>query len=392
MPQLAAKNTCTGCTACASICPRGCISMEPGMDGFLYPEVDESKCVNCGLCEKACPVVAPGNRRETPPVAYAAYTKDEAVRLESSSGGVFTELARWVLARNGAVFGAAYDEAFQVTHICVEDEASLAKLRGSKYSQSNMSGIYCDVKKRLQAGQQVLFSGTPCQVAGLKAYLGKEYGNLLAVDFVCHSVPSPMAWKAYVEYRAKQDNEGIAPEYVNLRDKQTGWSRYRYSNLFRYRDGHNHKAQSGDSLYMKLFGGGYINRLSCASCPSKGYSRVSDLTVGDFWGIWNLHPEMDDDKGTSLVLVQSDRGAEVWRNIESRLTVKPVTLEEASRENPAMVRASQPNPRREEAMTLIASGDIGECENWFVKKKHGLSKWTRRAVNKIRREVRQFFS
>lgn len=387
MPKLATKEYCTGCTACASVCPKGCISMKQGEDGFLYPEVAESKCVGCGLCEKTCPIIMPRENREAFPVAYAAYTKDEAVRMESSSGGVFTELARWVLARNGAVFGAAYDDAFEITHICVEDEASLAKLRGSKYAQSDLSGVFCDVNKRLQKGQQVLFSGTPCQVAGLKVFLRKEYENLLTVDFVCHSVPSPMAWKAYVEYRANRDNGGIAPECINLRSKQTGWSRYRYSNLFRYGDGHSYAAQSGDSLYMKLFGGGYINRLSCASCQFKGYSRVSDLTIGDFWGIWNMHPEMDDDRGTSLVLIQSDRGAAVWKDIEDRLIAKQVTLEEASRENPAMLRTSQPHPRREEALEMIASGKIGECEGWFLTPKTTLAQRIKRKIKNLLRRV-----
>lgn len=366
MPNLASKEYCTGCTACASACPKGCITMTAEENGFLFPVIDADQCVSCGLCEKACPIVNPLKVAENMPKAYAAYSRNERMRLESSSGGVFTELARTVLKDGGAVFGAAYNGQFEVVHICAESESDLAKLRGAKYAQSDLRGIFANVKAQLEQGRRVLFSGTPCQVGGLKAFLRKDYDNLIAVDFVCHSVPSPMAWREYVKYRTEQDNNGKIPDTINLRSKQSGWTNYQYSNLFAYTDGRTHVARSGESLYMKLFVGGYINRESCAHCQFKGYGRLSDLTIGDFWGIWDIAPEMDDNKGTSVVLVQSQRGAGLLERIADQLILKPVTLEEASRQNQAMLNISQPNTRRTEALRSALQGDWGGLQCWFA--------------------------
>ena len=389
MPNLVNRNECTGCTACASVCPKGCITMTADENGFLCPVVEAEKCVSCGLCEKACPIITPLEKPTNEPVAYAAYSRDEAMRLSSSSGGVFTEFARAVLKDGGAVFGATYDAQFEVVHICVENEADLAKLRGAKYAQSDLGDSFRNVKRRLEQGQKVLFSGTPCQVGGLKAFLRKDYENLLTVDFVCHSVPSPMAWREYVKYRAQQDNGGEMPTAINLRDKQTGWTNYQYSNLFTYADGHTHAARSGESLYMKLFVGDYINRESCANCRFKGYSRVSDLTIGDFWGIWDIAPEMDDNKGTSVVLVQTGRGAELLQSVADRLILKAVMLEEASKQNGAMLNAAQSNPRRAEALALIRSGQIGECESWFTAPKATPVQKARELARRVLRRIRK---
>lgn len=389
MPKLAEKEYCTGCTACASVCPKGCIAMLPDENGFLCPVIEEETCVGCGLCEKSCPVLAPVRTTIELPRAYAAYSKDETVRLESSSGGVFTEIAKTILNEGGAVFGAVYNEHFEVVHICAETERDLARLRGAKYAQSDLRGVFAQVKAHLIQGQQVLFSGTPCQVGGLAAYLQKPYENLLTVDFVCHSVPSPMAWKEYVKYRSQQDNEGALPERINLRSKETGWSHYRYSNQFEYADGKKHTARSGESLFMKLFVGGYINRESCANCRFKGYKRVSDLTIGDFWGIWDIAPEMDDNKGTSVVLVQSERGAEVMERLRDRLTQKPVTLEETSRQNGAMLNPKAPNDVRSEALEYIRAGKMSCCERWFLPPEPTIMQKARNAARRILR--RGFF-
>lgn len=374
MPELAPKETCSGCTACFSICPQHCISMSADVNGFMYPIIDKNRCMNCNLCQSVCPIVPPLSQKMYEPVAYAAYSKNVALRFGSSSGGIFSEIAHIILSQGGVAFGAAYDTDFSVQHIPIEKEDDLALLRGAKYSQSTLGFTFQNIQQYLKCGRKVLFSGTPCQVAGLRSFLHKEYENLICIDFVCHGVPSPMAWKSYVEYRAKIDNDGELPQSINLRSKETGWSRYRYSNVFEYKNGKRYVCPSRDSLFMKLFVGDYICRSSCKNCFFKGYSRISDLTLGDFWGIWDIKPEMDDNCGTSLILCQSDRGAKLLDSISDKLVMKQVTLEEASRQNSSMLAASSANPRRKEALDMIRAGDIAACEDWFREPKTPLFK------------------
>lgn len=377
MPELIQHDLCTGCTACAAVCPRGCITMTADADGFRYPVVDETVCVGCGLCEQSCPVLAISKPEHTPH-AWAAYSRDTDMRMASSSGGVFSELARLVLAQGGAVCGAVYDDRFRVVHVFAEDEAALSRLRGAKYAQSDLEGIFPEIKTRLERGQQVLFSGTPCQVAGLLGFLRKPYENLITVDFVCHGVPSPLVWKEYVNTLGNVRS-------INLRSKDTGWSRYRYCHRVADSTGSVHLIPNSESLYMKLFVGDYINRQSCSDCAFKGYARVSDLTIGDFWGIWDIAPEMDDDRGTSVVLIQSDRGQALWTQLVDCLACRPVSLEEASRQNPAMLISSKPAADREAILERIRNGSIADCAELFRQKPPSL---IRRIRNKAAHIVR----
>lgn len=383
MPALASKHLCTGCSACASVCPKGCIQMTGDAYGFRFPEVDGTVCISCGRCENVCPVLTPPEADGKSPATFAAYSKCDMLRRNSSSGGIFSELAREILNRKGAVFGAAYTEQFDVVHICAEDEAGLASLRGAKYAQSNLGSTFAEVKDRLERGQQVLFSGTPCQVAGLNAFLRKSHENLTTVDFVCHGVPSPMAWREYLRFRAEQDNGGVPPRSVNLRSKESGWSRYRYCNLFQYENDITHAEQSSESLFMNLFVGDYLSRESCANCRFKGCRRVSDLTIGDFWGIWDIAPEMDDDRGTSLVLVQSDKGRALWEQIADRLVTKEVTPEQAALQNPSLLRSSPPNPQRQEVLDQIRRGKIAGCEAFLAPQRRSTLHRIRARVQRI---------
>lgn len=365
MPKLANISNCTGCTACASICSKQCISMERDDSGFVYPKIDSSKCIECGACEHSCPVLMQRKELNNSPIAFAAYSTNISRRMSSSSGGVFSEIANVILEKNGYIYGAAYNEHYEICHICVENKADLFKLQGAKYAQSFLGTTFKEILMRLKSGQLVLFVGTPCQVAGLKVFLKKDYENLVCLDFVCHGVPSPMAWEEYIKYRMSKDGKKAYPISVNLRDKSTGWSKYRYSNVFQYSDGTIYSSISGENLFMKLFVGDYINRNSCSNCHFKGYSRMSDITLGDFWGIWDIAPEMDDDKGTSVILIQSEKGNRVWEEIQQNLFYKEVSLEKTSQQNPSIIKSSKGKKEREEVLKLIKKGRFEECQKLF---------------------------
>lgn len=371
MPEFAEASKCTGCFACVNICPKQCIQMKANEEGFLFPLIfDMRECVDCGLCEKVCPVL--NNKKDKVShltEVYAAYTLKSDIRRESSSGGIFSELAVEVIKKSGVVYGAAYDNEFVVHHICVESEVDINKLRGAKYSQSDLGRCFTDVKKRLDKGRLVLFSGTPCQVAGLKSFLGKEYSNLLCVDFVCHGVPSPMVWKEYVRYRSSVDAEGIMPDKINLRSKESGWSNYRYSNVYEYPNGKKYFSLSGDDLYMKLYTNNYISRKSCSECGFKGHKRTSDFTIGDFWGIWEIDPVMDDNQGTSLVLIHSQKGKNLFETIQDRIKYKQMTLEQAIFQNKSLIESSEEQIRRKEIIEMVRMGKISEVNNIFPKAK-----------------------
>lgn len=361
MPALPEKKMCTGCTACTSICPQKCLIMTTDENGFFYPKlVKEDSCINCKVCEKVCPITSQKNISGEKTYAYAAYSQNENLRIQSSSGGVFSEIAKTVFDEDGVVYGAVYIQDFTVEHKGITEESELYKLRGAKYSQSDLKDVFLEIQQNLKQGKEVLFSGTPCSVAGLKSFLQKDYENLLCVDFVCHGIPAPRAWEEYVKYRALKDNHENLPIKINLRSKHTGWSRYRYSNLYEYADGTSYSALSGEDLFMKLFVEDYINRESCSNCMFKGYQRSSDLTIADFWGIWDILPEMDDDKGTSAILVHSEKGKKVFESILDNMQVKEVSVEQIYQQNPSLRISSMPNEKRDEILKMICSGQIEE--------------------------------
>ena len=347
MIKIVSKDQCCGCHACATVCPRSAITMNADREGFLYPKVDTDLCVECGLCERVCPLNQTVKSDEgKKPSAYAAKNKDESVRRVSSSGGVFTLLAERVLDAGGVVFGAAFDGARRVRHIAVEKKEDLALLRGSKYLQSRIGDCYRRAREYLNAGRTVLFSGTPCQIGGLRSYLGKDFENLICQDIICHGVPASVTWeRALIEY---EKAFGAAVTDVSFRSKSSGW--HGYSLSLTLADGRVEEISHGDVPYMTAFIGDLCLRPSCYACGFKGLSRVSDLTLADFWGIENVLPHMDDNKGTSLVFVHSERGAALLREISQKVELEAVDAADAVRHNPSMLHSARDGGEREAFM------------------------------------------
>lgn len=301
------KSRCCGCNACVQRCPKQCITMHEDEEGFLYPKVEQSICIDCGLCEKVCPIINP-NRQRKPLQVFAAKNKNEEQRLRSSSGGIFILLAEYIIKQGGVVFGARFDKNWEVEHVCAETIEDLRPLMRSKYVQSRIGNTYKEAEQFLKDGRKVLFTGTPCQIAAFKLFLRKEYENLLTVDIICHGVPSPMVWRKYLENKTNQ--QGIESiQSISFRDKGTGWKNYSFN--IRYKNGYSEclfSEYASKNVFMKGFLANLYLRPSCYACPSKKLRSGSDITIGDFWGIQYIKPELDDDKGISCVLINTTKG------------------------------------------------------------------------------------
>ncbi len=304
MIRITDKHNCCGCGACAQRCPRKCIQMQSDKEGFTYPVIDTAQCSNCGLCDKVCPVM--NQQPEQAPIAtYAAINSDQAVREDSSSGGIFTLLAEETINNGGVVFGAAFNDKWQVAHTYANEINDIKKFRGSKYVQSDIGGCYSVAEKFLKEGKEVLFSGTPCQIAGLKRFLRKEYKNLKTVDFVCHGTPSPLIWAKYLDEVCRA-NDIVTISDIQFRNKTKGWKNYNF--VIEYTDSKGRKNEFrenlSNNLYMKCFLKDLCLRPSCYQCPARSGKSGSDITLGDLWGAQQICPEIDDDRGLSLVMVR----------------------------------------------------------------------------------------
>ena len=336
---------CTGCYACASACPKQCIRMVEDKAGFWYPRIDAATCVHCERCEQACPVLSPLENRRTKEdvAAYALIHRDEEVRRRSSSGGAFSALASAVLNQGGVVFGAAFDENFNVRHIAVTEEKDLEKLRGSKYVQSRIGDCYSQAKQYLDAGRLVYFSGTACQTSGLRGFLGKDYPNLLTQDLICHGVPSPMVWRKYVQLRERLAR--AKTESVFFRDKAHGWKNWHLK--MRFADGSSYELSQFKHPYIIAYLRGICSRLCCYDCAFKDRYRLADFTLADLWGVDGLIPEINDDKGVSLLLVNSGKAAAFLEKISASVRLYPLDFDAAVKENGALVESETRNPQRE---------------------------------------------
>ena len=336
------KSQCCGCEACVQRCPKQCISLVEDSEGFLYPQVDKNVCVDCGLCEKVCPVVNQSDERQ-PQAVYASINPDFDVRQSSSSGGIFSALADAVLSQGGVVFGVCWDKEWRLVFDYAETRDDLYRFRGSKYLQAHVGDAYIKAEQFLKSGRQVLFTGTACQIAGLKKYLRRDYDNLLAVDVICHGAPSPQVWKKYLDEQLRfiEQNRGsrYQIESINFRDKTVGWKNYNFFIGLKGADGkvEYFTQPSSQNIFMRGFLRDFYLRPSCYSCPAKSGKSGSDITLGDFWGINQLKPEIDDDRGISAVMVNTLRGAS-WIGSLS-LEQYSMSYDDVCRYNSALVRS-----------------------------------------------------
>ena len=301
------NDLCCGCSACASICPMGIIEMRADGEGFLQPLVDSKRCISCGQCEKVCPILNPSEER-LPKECHAAKSKDFNERIVSSSGGIFSLLARNVIEKGGVVFGASWSNGCnKVIHIGIDNIADLSRLRESKYVQSEIGDSYKKCKKILEEGRIVLFSGCPCQISGLLSFLNRDYNNLLTQEVICNSVPSPKALKYWTESeKHKIPDEALLA--IHFRDKSEGW----HKTTLKYQFTTTTTTNLLLSVYYRLWQRGYTVRRSCIECRFRDFKSGSDLTLGDCWGIEKYLPEMDDNNGVSVVIVNTEKGRKFW--------------------------------------------------------------------------------
>lgn len=349
MLKLEDNANCCGCGTCEKVCPKKCIKLQPDKEGFLYPIINESQCINCGICEKFCPIIKPVHKKGQDVKAYAAYNNNPEIRMRSSSGGLFTILASHIIQEGGIVYGAAFDDKFKVEHCGVECESGLIKFQGSKYVQSNKRNVFVEIKSHLSNERKVLFSGTPCEINGLYKFLNnKNIENLYTCDFICHGVPSPKVWEKYKKYIENHFKSKIIN--VSHRDKRYGWKTYSMSlNLLntKGKEFTYNKILTFDP-YIQAFLRDISLRPSCYECKFKGIYRLSDITLGDFWGIRRILPAMNDDKGISLLLIQSEKGTELFNNIKKSLTYTKVNLDNVVKINKNIL-VSPPKPHNRKA-------------------------------------------
>lgn len=349
---------CTGCGACFNICPQKAISMKENEEGFLYPNIEMEKCIDCGLCLQKCPVQYPQYRNEANPECRAVYAKD-SIRIHAASGGVFSAFAELLLDRGGIVCGASFTEEFKVIHTLVRDKKELNKIKSSKYVQSNTNNVYVRIEKELKEGKEVLFCGCPCQVAGLYAYLGKkQYDRLYTMDLVCHGVPSS---KSLIKYMHDKIGDKKITN-IEFRNKELfGWSS---SIAITLEDGTVYKNSHNNDSFYRAFLNGLSVRLSCNNCKFSRLPRQGDLTIGDFWGISKFDKSLNDNKGTSLILINNRKGEKIVKECNG-LWDKNVKfpIEAGIDSNRAVISHFRGHPSRRRFFENLENGSIDKLVN-----------------------------
>ncbi len=317
------KELCNGCGTCALRCPKNAIEMVEDGEGFLYPHINKEKCINCGLCEKVC---SNFNKTGQESVAYIAINNNEKELKNASSGGMFYILAKYVIENNGVVFGVTYDKELNVIHKYAETLEDCKQFCGSKYVRSDLKNTYKEAEKFLKDGRVVLYTGTACQLSGLKSYLGKEYDNLILCDILCHANPSPKVFRLYKESLEKKYSKKVKD--IKFRSKENGWRNQTPIIVF------NDNNKIEENTFFNAFVKEMINRQSCYSCMFASKSRITDFTIADFWGIEKVKPNLDSTKGVSLLTVNSEKGKKLLNIFKNNTSIlEKVDIDIASKYN-----------------------------------------------------------
>lgn len=358
MISIKEKKECCGCSACYNVCSQNAIQMSSDKEGFLYPTINTELCNNCGLCEKVCPIKNKTPETKKAQKAFIVQNKDDKILKESTSGGAFTAIAEYVIDNGGVVFGAAFDDDFKVIHTYAETKKDLSKFRNSKYVQSDMGDTFKQAKDFLKEGRLVCFSGTPCQIEGLFAYLMKHYDNLITVDVVCRAVPSPLVWEKY--RKMKVDGQKIRSAY--FRDKSPYG--YNYSQIsMTFNEKRIHSGVESDS-YLRAFFSNISDRPSCYSCNFRKRYHLSDITLWDCYNVYKFNKDFDDNKGTTRALVHSEKGRKIFSALEDSCRIFEITPEKAIEGVRELIESPKCNPVREQFFKDINSM---ETEKFFNK-------------------------
>lgn len=348
MINISDKTNCSGCSACAAICPKDCIKMNVDEEGFAYPCVDGMECINCGACEKVCPIINKSEEVVSPQDAYVVQNKDQEVLRESTAGGAFTSIAEYVIKNGGVVFGVTLTDGFTAKHICVESISALKQFRNSKYMQSYEDGnAFKKVKVFLKQKRLVCYSGTPCQVEGLLHFLGKNYDNLITVDVVCRAVPSPMIFKKYIQFQNKALNSNV--KNVRFRDKYYGY-KYSTMNVTTETNGGNYHKGVDTDKWLKAFFSGMCLRPSCYCCEFKKRYRSSDFTIWDCFNVGRFSRKLDNDKGATRMLVHTEKGKQIMNEILNTFEYVKVEPEQIIAGTAEMTKSVQYNKLRDQFM------------------------------------------
>ncbi len=337
MLEVLEHDRCTGCSSCYTVCSHAAITMIFDNEGFEYPVIDSNRCVDCGLCQSVCPVIQYDNRKVQRSAncavqkGYAARNENYEQRLISSSGSIFPPIAEWIIESGGLVVGSVFDESFNVHHMITDSKEELKKLQGSKYLQCKAdNSTFRSIRRELNNGRLVLYSGMACQVEGLKSFLKKEYANLFTIDLICMGIPSPLVWQSYLNCFFG----GETIEHVNFKEKSKGWDSFCFHIITNKRE---YKERGMDNLYLQSMFRSWNIRPSCFNCPFKNTERISDFTLADCWGAYKLVPELNDNKGLSSVIIHSSKGYTLWTKLRGRIKSKEIGIDDIAAGNTNLV-------------------------------------------------------